>query len=71
MYCWGTWVVQSVKPLTSAQVMISRLMSLSPTWGSVMIAESLEPASVSASPSLFAPPPLTFCLSHSLCFKSK
>ena len=43
---WGTWVVQCE---TSAQVMISRLMNLSPTAGPVLTAQSLEPASDSVS----------------------
>ena len=49
--------------LTSAQVMISLLMGSIPTLGSVMTAQSLEPALDSVSPSFPAPPPLTFCLS--------
>ena len=36
----------SVKRPTSAQVMISRFMSLSPASGSVLTAQSLEPASI-------------------------
>ena len=36
----GTWVAWSVKPLTSARVMISRLVSLSRTSGSVLTAQS-------------------------------
>ena len=51
----GTWVAQSVKPLTSAQVMISRLVSSSPVSGSVPTAQSLEPASDSVSPSFSVP----------------
>ena len=51
----GPWVAQSVKRLTSAQVMISQFTSLSPTWGSVLRAQSLEPAWASVSPSLSAP----------------
>ena len=35
----GAWVAQSVGPLTSAQVMLSQLMSLSPTPGSVLTAQ--------------------------------
>ena len=58
----GAWVAQSVKHPTSAQVMISWLVSSSPASGSVLIAKSLEPALDSVSPSLSAPPPLTFCL---------
>ena len=41
---------------TSAQVIISRFMSLGPTSGSVLIAQILEPAVDSVSPSLSAPP---------------
>ena len=52
----GTWVAQSVKRLTVAQVMISPLVSLSPASGSVLMAQSLEPASDSVSPSLSVPP---------------
>ena len=46
----------SVKCLTSAQVMISWFMSLSPESGSVLTAQSLKSTSDSVSPSLFAPP---------------
>ena len=60
---WGAWVAQSVKCPTSAQNMISRFVSPSPAWGSVLTAQSLEPASDSVSP-LSAPPPLC---SVSLC----
>ena len=62
---WGCLVAQSVKCPTSAQVMISRFMSSSPTSGSVPTAQTLEPASVSVSPSLSAPPLLVLCLSLS------
>ena len=48
----GAWVAQSVKRPTSAQVMISRSVSSSPTSGSVLTARSLEPVSDSVSPSL-------------------
>ena len=58
----GAWVVQSVKDLTSAQVMISQLVGLSPASGSVLMAQNLESASDSVSPSLFAPPLLVLCL---------
>ena len=54
----GTWVAQSVKRPTSAQVVISRSVSSSPASGSVPTAQSLEPVSDSVSPSLFVPPPL-------------
>ena len=33
---WGTWVAQSVKHLTLAQVMISQFLSSSPASGSVL-----------------------------------
>ena len=56
---WGAWVVQLVERPTSAQVMISR-------FGSTLTAQSLEPASDSVSPSLFAPPLLMLCLSLSV-----
>ena len=56
---------QSVKPLTVAQVMISQFVSLSPASGSVLTAQSLEPALDSVSPFLSAPPLLTPCLSPS------
>ena len=56
----GAWVAQSVKRPTSAQVMISYSVSLSPTLGSALTAQSLEPASHSALP------PLMVCLSLSL-----
>ena len=57
-----TWVAQSVKRLTSAQVMNSQFVGLSPASGSVLTAQSLEPALDSVSPSLSAPPPLMLCL---------
>ena len=46
----GAWGAQSVKRPTSAQVMISWLVSSSPASGSVLTAQSLEPASGSVSP---------------------
>ena len=58
----GTWVAQSVKRQTSAQVMISQFVDLSPVLGSVLIAQSPEPASDSVCPSLSAPPLLILCL---------
>ena len=45
-------MAQSVKCPTSAQVMISQFVSFSPTPGSVLTAQSLEPASDSVSPSI-------------------
>ena len=56
-------MAQEVERPTSAQVMISRSMSLSPALGSVLTAQSLEPASDSVSPSLSVPSPLALCLS--------
>ena len=61
----GIWVAQSVKHPISAQVMISLLVSSSPTSGSVLTAQSLEPASDSVSPSLSAPSLFMLCLSLS------
>ena len=61
----GAWVAQSVKCPTSAQVMILRSVSWRPASGSVLTAQSLEPASNSVSPSLPAPPPFMLCLSLS------
>ena len=63
----GAWVAQSVKRPTSAQVMISRFLGLSPTSGSMLTAQSLEPVSDSVSPSLPAAPLLVLYLS----FKNK
>ena len=59
------WVVPLVERPTSAQVMISQSVSWSPASGSVLMAQSLEPASDSVSPSLSAPPPFMLCLSLS------
>ena len=56
-------MAQSVKCLTSAQVMISQFVGSSPTSGSGLTAHSLEPASDSVSPSLSAPPLLALWLS--------
>ena len=53
---WGAWVTQLVKPLTSAQGMTVR--GFKPALGSVLTAQSLEPASNSVSPSLSDPPPI-------------
>ena len=62
----GALVAQSVKRLTSAQIMISRLMSLSLVSGSVLTAQSLELLRILCLP-LSAPPPLMLCL----CLKNK
>ena len=64
----GAWVAQSVKRPTSAQVTISWSVSSSPAWGSGLMAQRLEPASDSVSPSLPAPP---HSCSVSLCLKNK
>ena len=61
---WGAWVAQLVERPTSAQVMISQFVSSSPVLGSVLTAQSLEPASDAASPSL---PPSPNSCSVSLC----
>ena len=50
-----------------AQVVISWFVGLSPALGSVLIAQSLEPASDSVSPFLSVPPLLMLCL----CLKNK
>ena len=59
----GAWVAQSVKLPTSAQLMISWVVSSCPTLGSGLTVQSLEPALGSVSPSLSAPLSLTLCLS--------
>ena len=51
----GAWVAQSVERPTSAQVTILQSVSLSPVSGSVLTAQSLEPASDSVSLSLTLP----------------
>ena len=55
-------MAQLVERPTSAQVMISWLVSSSPASGSVLTAQSLEPVSDSVSPSLSTPPPLMLCV---------
>ena len=70
------WVAQLVESPTSAQVMILQFTSLSLTLGSVLRAQSLEPASDSVSPT---PSPssrsfflfLSLSLSLSLSLKNK
>ena len=56
-------MAQSVERPTWAQVMVSRSVSSSPASGSVLKAQSLEPASDSVSPSLSVPPSLILRLS--------
>ena len=63
---WGAWVAQSVGRPTSAQVTISRSMGSSPTSGSVLTAQSLEPAWDSVPPSISALLLLMLSLSLSL-----
>ena len=58
-------VAQLVEHPTLAHVMISRLVSSSPASGTMVTAQSLEPASDSLSSSLSLPLP-TCALSHSL-----
>ena len=65
----GTWVAQLAERPTSAQVMISEFMSLSPVSGSVLKAQNLEPAADSVS--LSAPPLLMLCLSFSFSLSLK
>ena len=59
-------MAQSVKHSTSAKVMILQFVSLIPTSGFVLTAQSLEPASDSVSLSLSAPTTFMLCLSSSL-----
>ena len=66
----GAWVAQSVKDLTSAQVMISQLVGSSPASGSVLMAQNLEPALDSVSPSLSAPPLLMLQIGRASCRES-
>ena len=63
----GSWVAQSVQHPASAQVMILQFMNLSPASGSVLTAQSLEPALDSVSPSLSVS--LLFAHSCSLSLK--
>ena len=55
-------MAQLVQHPTSAQIMISQFVSSSPVSGSVLTAQSLEPASDSVSPSLSASSLLMLCL---------
>ena len=66
---WGAWLAQSVKRMTAAQVVISQFVSSRPVSGSVLTAQSPEPASDSVSPSLSLP--LTCSHSISLSLKNK
>ena len=62
---WGAWGARLVERPTSAQVMNSRFVSSSPTLGSVLTAQSPEPASDSVSLSPSAPAPRVLSLSLS------
>ena len=55
-----------IKHLTSAQIIVLQSMSSSHTSGSVLTAQSLEPASDSVSLSVSAPFTLELCLPLSL-----
>ena len=59
-------VAQSVEHPTLAQVMVSESMISSPSLGSVLMAQSLEPALDSLTPSVSAPPLLVCTLSFSI-----
>ena len=63
----GDWVAQSVERPTSARGMISQFVGFSSLSGSVLTAQSLEPASdFGVSLSLSAPSSLALCLCISL-----
>ena len=68
---WGAWVAQSVERPTSAQVITSWFVDLSPVSGSVLIAQTLEPASDSVSPALSLPHPCLCSVSVCLSLKNK
>ena len=61
------WLSHVVKRLTLAQGTVSWFMSSSPALGSVLTAQSLEPASDSVSPSLSPPPLPAHACAISLC----
>ena len=70
--CTGaTWVAQSVKRPTSAQVMNAQSVGSSPTSSSVLTAQTLEPASDSVPPSFSVPSSLSLSLSLSKINKSE
>ena len=62
VHSWGIRLAQLVKHLASAQVMILQYVSSSPRSGPVLQVESLETASNSVCPSLYASSPLTLSL---------
>ena len=57
-------MAQLVGHPTLAQVIMSRFVSSSPTSGSVLTVQTLEPASDSVSPSVSALPPLALYVSQ-------
>ena len=61
----GAWEAQWVKCSTSAQVTIAQFVSSSPASGSVLMAQSLEPAPDSVSSPVSVLPLLMLCLSVS------
>ena len=65
------WMAQLVECPTLAQVMISWFVGSSPTSGSGLTAQSLEPVSESVSPSLFPSSAHTLSLSLSLSLSLK
>ena len=67
----GAWVAQSVERPTSAQVMILRFVGSSPTSGSVLTAQSWDPALESVSPSLCPFPNHALCVCVCLSLKNK
>ena len=70
IHCWGARVAQSVEHPTSAQVMISQLVSSSPTSGFLLSAQS--PLQSLCSPlSLCASPAHTVSLKNKLTLKKK
>ena len=64
-------MAQSVKHLSSAQVMISQSVNSPPPLVSVLTAQSLEPASDSVSPSFPAPPHACACVHTHYLSQSK
>uniref|UniRef100_A0ABI7YT78 Ribonuclease H2 subunit B n=1 Tax=Felis catus TaxID=9685 RepID=A0ABI7YT78_FELCA len=66
---WGAWVAQTVKRLTMAQVMFLQSVGSRPMSGSVLTAQSLEPALDSVSPSLCPSPAHSLSLNHKYMLK--
>ena len=63
---WGAWVAQSVERPSLVQVMISQFVGSSPMLGSVLTAQSLDPASI-----LCLPFSLPLPCSHSVSLSQK